>query len=314
MGKRRRNKTDEKFQPRKSKSRTVAKLEAENETFFPLPDEVLLLIFSFIPFRWRGSVAQVSRRFNRVVLDWTLWKWIPVSAPYIKPQQQTVYYLTLLFGERFKPALEAIMPDFTQEKLKDAIRPKLTNHSRRSIVAFVRRVCKKICGYCGKHTTGRLKLYWSGKRYCDVCKDDVACELISVSNAKSLYGCTASQFNACETFVVNSRMSTKTRKCRTKDVFAQKAKTLETNEFGDVYWSCHNSNCKEKHGIGYNFVKYDNVVFCDKMFQRQQKVIARNDFPAKRTEANVARMTKLLLHLAREKTCQNKTSEAVLNA
>ena len=298
MGKKRRNDSDDEWEPRKSKSRTVAKMEAENETFFLLPDEVLLLIFSFLPFRWRGSAAQVSRRFNRVVLDWTLWKWIHVSAPYIEPRYQTVDYLRRFFGERFKSAFEAIMPDFTQEKLKDAIRPKLTNRSRRSIVAFVRRVCKKICGYCGKHTTGRLRLYWSGKRYCEVCKDVVVCDLISLSKAKSLYGCTATQFNACETFVVNSRMSTKTRKCSTKDVLAQKAKTLEQNEYGDVYWSCHNSKCKEKHRIGYDFVNYENVVFCQKLLARQQTLIAKEERHGYgNTKAIIARMTK---HLHRD--------------
>ena len=277
MSKRQRAKDDEEWLPlSKSRSRTVARKEAPNDTFFRLPDELILLVFSFVPLLARARVAQVSRRFNRVMLDWTLWKRIPTVL-----QKDS-------FDKRIRKRIEAQFGTSrpTKMALRQFLSPVLPSKKRRSIVAFMRRVCGKVCKFCNRYVPGRMTLHWTGEKHCKACRSRLELNLVSFTLAERIYGCTRSEFAACDSFVVSAGMYGKTIKCRTVDVLAEKAKSLELAQDGTIYWPCKRTDCLAKHNanewhpLESDYDPYEwatpsssKVLICNKLWQRQSQFL-----------------------------------------
>lgn len=235
MAKRRRD-DEEWLPPSKSKSRTVARQEASNETFYRLPDELLLRIFSFVPLYDRGAVLVTSRRFNRVMLDWTLWTKVPIMIP----TEWSETNLKRIYDTFGKNPIHLPV-----EALFDFFRPKLTNRSRRSVVAHVKRVMRKVCKFCNHYSVKKLRLALSGDYRCFNCVDDVRLKFVSLRCAQRYAGVTQKQFDSCNKFVCSKPYRANYFAAKVTDLITKKA--LDVVSSGSSFWTCHRHDCADVH-------------------------------------------------------------------
>lgn len=234
---------EERLPRRKTKNRVVAKQEAENDTFFTLPDEIMLIIFGFIPFHMREAIACVSRRCNRLVLDWTLWKNIPWKIHVDNLNHRVFDRLLALAREAGYRMLSLWAVSLEgEQRIKKLYGPVAKTRQRRSIVALMRKVTDKTCDGCKTFIVGKLRLSKTCEHLCSDCYDEHKHEAISLRHATKFLGVTKGIFRRCQhSYVVGTRTAGAHLTATVWDLAVYKAKNdLALNK--DV-WTCAKTKC-----------------------------------------------------------------------